>query len=68
METKKTAAQFDVPSIRRAVVRFMLACTKDMEKGQDPVPPHVAEANAHLAELEVLDPRTVGTARRFLIR
>jgi hypothetical protein len=62
----EAASDFDVPSIRRAIVRYLLACAKDFDKEVTPLPKHVDKANECLAELESLDPKTVRNARRFL--
>ena len=44
---------FNVPAIKRAVVRYMLVCTKDIPKGgaAGPLPKHVQDAMKHLALL-----------------
>jgi len=58
---------FNVPAIKRAVVRYMLVCTKDIPKGgaAGPLPKHVQDAMKHLALLRKRDPRTVTDAERF---
>ncbi|MCG6156201.1 hypothetical protein [Rubinisphaera margarita] len=58
------AEPYDVPAIKRAIVGYLIACTK--QKPEDPaaeVPAFVSEAEAFLAELEETDPKTVKTAR-----
>ena len=58
---------FNVPAIKRAVVRYMLVCTKDIPKGAaaGPLPKHVQDAMKHLAALRKRDPKTVTDAERF---
>jgi len=58
---------FNVPAIKRAVVRYMLVCTKDVPKGgtAGPLPKHVQNAMKHLAVLRKRDPKTVTDAERF---
>jgi hypothetical protein len=65
--------EFSVPSIKRATVRYMLACTKDVPKPvagdasiQKPSDaPHVVEATKALESLRQKDPKTVSEAERF---
>jgi len=62
---------FNVPAIKRAVVRYMLVCSKDIPKGKNkkktagPIPKHVQAALKHLAVLRKRDPKTVMDAERF---
>ena len=58
---------FNVPAIKRAVVRYMLVCAKDVPKGgtAGPLPGHVQAAMKHLAVLRKRDPKTVMDAERF---
>jgi hypothetical protein len=72
---------YNVPSIKRAIVRFMLASAKDSGPkkgadstsstdsgaGPDETPAHVTHANECLAELEKKDPKTVHEAKRFFL-
>ena len=58
--------KYSVPSIRRAIVRYMHACTKDMPKEATQKPDHVAAAEKHLAELRERDPKLVKDVERFL--
>ncbi len=53
--------EYDIPSIKRAVVRYMLACSKDMTAAET----DVTHATQHLADLEARDPKTVSDAKRF---
>jgi hypothetical protein len=57
---------YDIPAIKRAVVRFLLVAAKDRPAdAEQPDPPHVAQAKLHLAELRKRDPKTVEDAERF---
>lgn len=59
------APEYDVQSVKRAIVRYFLACSASAAK-DDPSPPeHVAKARAHLADLRARDPKTVQEAERF---
>lgn len=58
--------KYSVPSIRRAIVRYMHACTKDMPKDATAKPDHVANAEKHLAQLRESDPKLVKDVERFL--
>ncbi len=60
--------EYDIPSIKRAIVRYMLAGTKDVPMGEAASPPgHAVRAAKHLADLEAKDPKTVSEAKRFFI-
>jgi len=57
--------EYNIPSIKRAIVRYMLQSTKfEGEKGAEP-PAHVALGKKHLDELRAKDPKTVKEAERF---
>ncbi|MFQ5730608.1 MAG: hypothetical protein ACE5KM_01505 [Planctomycetaceae bacterium] len=58
---------YDIPAIKRAVVRFLLVCRKDFPAGTPPakLPPHVRKAKANLERLRKKDPKTVKHAERF---
>jgi hypothetical protein len=64
--------KFSIPAIRRATVRYLYYCSQ--EKGEPAtdgavVPSENAlKAQANLKILEVKDPKTVGDAKRYLIR
>ncbi len=74
------ADAYNIPSIKRAIVRFTLAATKDVPKkeegtasgsaaatsAEDP-PAHVVKAQKCLEELEKRDPKTVHEAKRFFL-
>ncbi|GIX03677.1 MAG: hypothetical protein KatS3mg113_0683 [Planctomycetaceae bacterium] len=57
--------EFDVPAIKRAIVRFYLACVKDgADHAESPSSPGHRAQN-YLQELEKIDPKTVSDAKRF---
>jgi hypothetical protein len=77
------AEAYNIPSIKRAIVRFMLAATKDTGAKKEEVesvagtasgpiveepPAHVTKALKCLAELEERDPKTVHEAKRFFLK
>lgn len=59
--------EYDIPSIKRAIVRYMMVSVKDVAPGESggETPKHVAEGARLLAELEQRDPKTVAEAKRF---
>ena len=64
--------KFAIPSIRRAIVKYLLYCSQD--KGQ-PVadgtttrPQHAIMAEENLKTLELKDPKTVSDAKRYMVR
>ncbi|MDX1966815.1 MAG: hypothetical protein SFV23_06570 [Planctomycetaceae bacterium] len=64
------AEEYDSPSIKRAVVRFMMASTKDVPPSKEgepaaELPEHAKLGAKYLAELEQKDPKTVSEAKRF---
>ncbi len=60
--------EYDIPSIKRAIVRYFFYCSEDIAEGAEKPPEYAATAATHLAELEALDPKIVRDAKRFLIR
>jgi hypothetical protein len=65
--------KFAIPAVKRAIVRFLYYCSQDKPAPVEgapsaTVPDHAVSAAAHLAELEKKDPKTVGDAKRYLIR
>ncbi len=73
---------YNIPSIKRAIVRFTLAAAKDtglkkadpaatsgpaVETAVDDLPAHVIKAQKCLEELEQRDPKTVQEAKRFFV-
>lgn len=61
---------YNVPSIKRAIVRYMLVCSKDLPEeatsGKDTrVPEHVEEGRRYVGMLRKLDAKTVSQAERF---
>lgn len=66
----QTADAFNVPSIKRAIVRYMLVSTKDIPdeatSGENSVvPKHVTKGRSYVEILRELDPKTVSQAERF---
>lgn len=63
---------FEIPAIRRAIVRYLYYCSQEKnEPGADGTRTSTAEAikaEANMKRLEELDPKTVGDAKRYLIR
>lgn len=59
------APEYDVASVKRAIVRYFLVCAASAPK-DDPAPPeHVQSARKHLADLRARDPKIVQEAERF---
>jgi hypothetical protein len=53
-------------NVKRAIIRYFLACTRDAASGSDgDVPDHVTTARRHLAKLREKDPALVRQAERF---
>lgn len=66
----ETADAFNVPSIKRAIVRFMLVSTKDLPEGEasgenSVAPEYVTKGRSYVEILRDLDPKTVSQAERF---
>ncbi len=64
--------EFNIPSIKRSIVRYMLVSTKDLPKeataGADAkVPEHVERGRKNIEELRQKDPKTVSEAERFFL-
>lgn len=60
------AEEYNIPSIKRAIVRYMIASTKDVPAGGGESPgKHVAEGARYLEELRKQDPKTVNEAERY---
>lgn len=58
------AKDYDIPSIKRAIVRYLLVASKDKPQEGKPAD-HVQRAEQHLARLRETDPKTVKQAERF---
>lgn len=56
---------YDVPAIKRAIVRYLLVCAKDNPGNRNPPPQHVVDARRALDALRARDPATVRQAERF---
>ena len=63
-----TKEGYDVPAIKRAIIRYLLEAERDEPEGDPDAadPAHVAAARKHLAEIEERDPEMVQAARRTL--
>jgi hypothetical protein len=61
--------EYDNPPVRRAIVRFLLVCSKDAKEGTPPekLPAHVKTAKKNLQLLRKKDPKTVRDAERFFL-
>ena len=60
------AADYDTPTVKRSIVRYMLAATTDAPSGDAvKTPEHVTQAKKYLAVLRKKDPKTVKQAERF---
>jgi len=64
--------EFNIPSIKRAVVRYMLVSSKDVPAeataGEDAkLPTHVVKGREYLAQLRKDDEKTVTEAERFFL-
>jgi len=58
--------EYDVPSIKRAIVRFMLIAEKDDSTvAEGEVPEHVLKAKRNMELLRKKDPKTVKAAERY---
>ena len=61
------AEEYSIPSIKRAIIRYMLVSTKDIPADVNAKEPkHVTNGKKYLAALEKIDPKTVRDAKRFL--
>lgn len=57
---------FNVPAVKRSIVRFMLASIRDVPQGGgEKTPPHVESAKQHLDTLRKRDPKLVAEAEKF---
>jgi hypothetical protein len=54
--------EYDIPAIKRAIVRYLMACAESPEL---PAAGHVQTAKRNLALLAERDPKTVNDAKRF---
>lgn len=64
--------EYNIPSIKRAVVRYMLVSSKDLPKdatagANAAIPKHVEQGRAYVAKLREMDPKTVAEAERFML-
>lgn len=57
---------YDLPSIKRAIIRYMLASTKDLpEDKSGDAPAHVLTGQKHVAALRVKDPKRVAEVEKY---
>jgi hypothetical protein len=70
--TMYSDADYDIPAIRRAIVRYLYYCSQEKnEPGADGTrtsTEDAVKAEANMKLLEVRDPKTVNDAKRYLIR
>jgi len=60
------AEGFDVPAVKRSIVRFLIACTKDVPTGEDQqIPERVTLAKEQLESLRKRDRKLVDEAEKF---
>lgn len=64
--------EYNIPSIKRAVVRYMLVSSKDLPKDatageNSSLPKHVELGRSYVAKLREMDPKTVAEAERFML-
>lgn len=65
--------EFNVPSVKRAIVRYMLVSSKAMPDdavagNATEIPKHVTKGRQHLDTLREKDPKTVASAERFFLQ
>ena len=63
MEIYKSEDQAD-KKLKEAIIHYMIACTKDVSKEGNEVPPHVVAARKYLDELRELDPKLVASGEK----
>lgn len=62
------AEDYDIPSIKRSIIRYMLVSAKfKPQSPEQSEPEHVVKGKKYLAELEERDPKTVKDAKRFWV-
>lgn len=60
------AEEYNIPSIKRAIIRFMIASTKDVPMAEgEATPKHVLRATMYLQQLRDRDAKLVNDAERF---
>jgi len=63
---------FAIPAIRRAIIRYLIACSQDkgpkQADGTEVVPDTALRAVEQLKVIEQKDPKTYADAKRFLVR
>jgi len=66
------AEAYQIPGIKRSIIRYFDAATKDLPKDAktsdaEKLPEHVKQAQQYLAAIEKKDPETVKSVKQFLI-
>lgn len=66
------AEAYQIPGIKRSIIRYFDAATKDLPEGVKPeekekLPEHAKQAEQYLAAIEKKDPETVKSVKQFLI-
>ncbi|HEY2250092.1 MAG TPA: hypothetical protein VGH74_03485, partial [Planctomycetaceae bacterium] len=60
------ADEYNIPSMKRAIIRYMIASTKDVPAGGGEKPPkHATDGARYLEELRNKDSKMVNDAERF---
>lgn len=60
--------EYNIPSIKRAIIRYTLASTKDIAAGGGaPQPAHVTHGLKLIEQLRKKDPKTVSETERYLV-
>lgn len=64
------AEEYNIPSIKRAIIRYMIACTKDVPAGgvgggEQKIPKHVTDATRCLQQLRDKDAKLVNEVERY---
>ena len=57
---------FDIASIKRAVIRYMFYCSRDVPKDGSAKPDYAIKAAENLEILRQKDEKTYNTVKRFL--
>lgn len=60
------AEDYDIPSIKRAIIRYMIASTKDVPSGGGEKPPrHIVDGEKYLKQLRDRDAKMVNEVERY---
>jgi len=58
---------YNIPSVKRAIIKYFHYCTEDVPEDADPLPEYAVSAAEHMKTLEEKDPKTVRMTKRFLM-